>query len=146
MPHADPPSSFRRKPARADIARANGALSHGPVTEVGKRRSSLNAVTHGLRARRYLAVPALGESPALVSAHMAAVRAELGAKQNRFDHTIKNLAVAVENLSASESRIRDTDMAAEMTNFTRSQILSQAGTAMLAQANQVPQGVLSLLR
>ena len=77
---------------------------------------------------------------------VSTVRAELGAKQNRLDHTIKNLNVAVENLSASESRIRDTDMAAEMTNFTRSQILSQAGTAMLAQANQIPQGVLSLLR
>ena len=77
---------------------------------------------------------------------VSTVRAELGAKQNRLDHTIKNLNVAVENLSASESRIRDTDMAAEMTSFTRSQILSQAGTAMLAQANQIPQGVLSLLR
>ena len=54
--------------------------------------------------------------------------------------------VAVENLSASESRIRDTDMAAEMMQFTRSQILSQAGTAMLAQANQAPQGVLRLLQ
>ena len=73
-------------------------------------------------------------------------RAELGAMQNRFEHTINNLNVAVENLSASESRIRDTDMAAEMMNFTRSQILSQAGTAMLAQANQAPQGVLQLLR
>jgi flagellin len=73
-------------------------------------------------------------------------RAELGAVQNRFEHTINNVNVAIENLSASESRIRDTDMAAEMVNFTRSQILSQAGTAMLAQANQAPQGVLSLLR
>ncbi len=73
-------------------------------------------------------------------------RATLGAVQNRFEHTINNLNVAVENLSASESRIRDTDMAMEMTSFTRSQILSQAGTAMLAQANQIPQGVLSLLR
>ncbi len=60
--------------------------------------------------------------------------------QNRFEHTINNLNVAVENLSASESRIRDTDMAAEMMSFTRSQILSQAGTAMLAQANQAPAG------
>ena len=59
---------------------------------------------------------------------------------------VNNLNVAVENLSASESRIRDTDMAQEMMQFTRSQILSQAGTAMLAQANQAPQGVLSLLR
>ncbi|MDF1605955.1 flagellin [Nocardioides sp. YIM 152315] len=73
-------------------------------------------------------------------------RANLGALQNRFEHTINNLNVTQENLSASESRIRDTDMASEMMNFTRSQILSQAGTAMLAQANQAPQGVLSLLR
>ncbi|WP_122818423.1 flagellin [Nocardioides pantholopis] len=73
-------------------------------------------------------------------------RAELGAIQNRFEHTINSVNVAIENLSASESRIRDTDMASEMMNLTRSQILSQAGTAMLAQANQVPQGVLQLLR
>jgi flagellin len=73
-------------------------------------------------------------------------RANLGALQNRFEHTINNLNVAIENLSASESRIRDTDMAQEMMSFTRAQILSQAGTAMLAQANQAPQGVLSLLR
>ncbi len=73
-------------------------------------------------------------------------RATLGAVQNRFEHTINNLNVAVENLSASESRIRDTDMAQEMVSFTRSQILQQAGTAMLAQANQSSQGVLQLLR
>lgn len=73
-------------------------------------------------------------------------RAGLGAMQNRLEHTINNLNVAVENLSASESRIRDTDMALEMVSFTRAQILSQAGTAMLAQANQAPQGVLQLLR
>ncbi len=73
-------------------------------------------------------------------------RAKLGASQNRFEHTINSVNVAVENLSASESRIRDTDMAAEMMNFTRSQILSQAGTAMLAQANQAPQSVLKLLQ
>ena len=77
---------------------------------------------------------------------VSTTRADLGAVQNRFDHTIKNLNVAVENLSASESRIRDTDMASEMVDFTRAQILSQAGTAMLAQANQIPQSVLQLLR
>lgn len=77
---------------------------------------------------------------------VSTARANLGAMQNRFEHTIKNINVAVENLSASESRIRDTDMASEMVSFTRAQILSQAGTAMLAQANQIPQGVLSLLR
>jgi flagellin len=77
---------------------------------------------------------------------VSTARADLGAIQNRFEHTINNLNVAVENLSASESRIRDTDMALEMVNFTRSNILSQAGTAMLAQANQAPAGVLQLLR
>lgn len=77
---------------------------------------------------------------------VSTTRADLGAKQNRLEMTIKNLNVSVENLSASESRIRDTDMASEMVSFTKSQILSQAGTAMLAQANQMGQGVLSLLR
>jgi flagellin len=77
---------------------------------------------------------------------VSTARASLGAVQNRFEHTIANLNVATENLSASESRIRDTDMAQEMVQFTRSQILSQAGTSMLAQANQGPQSVLSLLR
>ncbi|GAA3253258.1 flagellin [Dactylosporangium siamense] len=77
---------------------------------------------------------------------VSTARATLGAYQNRFEHTINNLNVAVENLSASESRIRDTDMAQEMVSFTRSQILTQAGTSMLAQANQAPQNVLSLLR
>jgi flagellin len=77
---------------------------------------------------------------------VSTTRANLGAFQNRFEHAINNLNVAVENLSASESRIRDTDMAQEMVQFTRNQILSQAGTAMLAQANQGSQGVLQLLR
>jgi flagellin len=77
--------------------------------------------------------------------NVSTARAKLGALQNRFEHTINNLNVSVENLSASESRIRDTDMAKEMTNFTRSQILTQAGTSMLAQANQAPQGILKLL-
>src|SRR5690606_12624644 len=76
---------------------------------------------------------------------VSSVRSELGAKQNRLEHTIANLSVAVENLSASESRIRDTDMAEEMVAFTRHQIMAQAGTAMLAHANVVPQSVLRLL-
>lgn len=73
-------------------------------------------------------------------------RADLGAYQNRLDMTIKGLNVGAENLQASESRIRDTDMANEMVEFTKDQVLSQAGTAMLAQANQSSQNVLSLLR
>jgi flagellin len=74
------------------------------------------------------------------------VRSSLGAVQNRFDHTINNLNVSVENLTASESRIRDTDMASEMVSYTRASILSQAGTAMLAQAKSLPQSVLQLLQ
>jgi flagellin len=73
-------------------------------------------------------------------------RSALGAVQNRLEHRLNNLASYQENLVASESRIRDVDMAAEMVNFTKLQILQQAGTSMLAQANQAPQGVLSLLR
>lgn len=72
-------------------------------------------------------------------------RSKLGAVQNRLEHTIANLGVSSENLSAAESRIRDVDMAQEMMNFTRNQILQQAGTAMLAQANMAPQAVLKLL-
>ena len=73
-------------------------------------------------------------------------RAKLGAYQNRLEHTISNLTVAGENLTAAESRIRDTDMAKEMMNFTKLNIMLQAGNAMLAQANQLPQHVLTLIR
>ena len=73
-------------------------------------------------------------------------RADLGAYQNRLEMTVKGLDIGAENLQASESRIRDTDMAGEMVEFTKDQVLSQAGTAMLAQANQSSQNVLSLLR
>jgi flagellin len=73
-------------------------------------------------------------------------RSQLGAYQNRLEHTISNLGVTQENLAASESRVRDVDMAAEMVTFTKTGILQQAGQAILAQANSAPQGVLSLLR
>jgi flagellin len=73
-------------------------------------------------------------------------RGTLGATENRLTHVVANLNVTQENLSASESRISDTDMASEMTNFSKQQILMQAGTSMLAQANSAPQAVLSLLR
>lgn len=72
-------------------------------------------------------------------------RSRLGSVQNRLQHTINNLQASAENLTAAESRIRDVDMAAEMVNFTKNQILLQAGTAMLAQANAKPQAVLQLL-
>lgn len=79
-------------------------------------------------------------------AYVSTARASLGATQNRFESVVRTLAVSTENLTAAGSRIRDTDMAAEMVNYTRANILSQAGTAMLAQANQSNQGVLQLLR
>lgn len=75
-----------------------------------------------------------------------AARATYGSQQNRLESTVRNLKTTSENLQAAESRIRDTDMAEEMSNFTKNNILVQAGTAMLAQANQQPQNVLSLLR
>ena len=73
-------------------------------------------------------------------------RAKLGASQNRLEHTINNLKTTNENMTAAESRIRDTDMAKEMAAFTKNNILNQAAQSMLSQANQQPQGVLSLLR
>ena len=78
--------------------------------------------------------------------NVSKVRSSYGAIQNRLEHRLTNLATYQENLTASESRIRDVDMASEMTKFTKLQILQQAGTSMLAQANQSSQGVLSLLR
>ena len=72
-------------------------------------------------------------------------RATLGAAQNRLEHTINNLKVSSENITAAESRIRDTDMADEITAFTKNNILLQASQSMLAQSNSVPQSILSLL-
>ena len=78
--------------------------------------------------------------------NVSSLRSSFGAVQNRLEHTLNNLSTYQENLTASESRIRDVDMASEMVEFSKNQILQQAGTSMLAQANQAPQGVLSLLR
>ena len=80
-----------------------------------------------------------------VLANATAARGELGALQNRIEFTIQNLDISSENLSAANSRIRDTDMAAEMMRLTQANVLQQAATAMLAQANQAPQSVLQLL-
>ena len=77
---------------------------------------------------------------------VSSTRGDLGAIQNRLEHTINNLSVTTENMTAAESRIRDTDMADEMMAYTKNNILVQAAQAMLAQANQVPQGVLQLLQ
>jgi flagellin len=77
---------------------------------------------------------------------VSAERAKYGAMQNRLEHTIKNLTVASENLQAAESRIRDADMAKELTNLSKDQILAESGNAMLAQANSTPQNILTLIQ
>ena len=111
--------------------------------------TSLNANALGVSG---LGVATGGSASVAITAIDAAIstvsttRASLGAFQNRFESVINNLQVASENLSASESRIRDTDMASEMVNFTKHQILLQAGTSMLSQANQIPQSILRLLQ
>jgi flagellin len=92
-----------------------------------------------------IAAVTLGQIDGFIK-NVSTARANFGAVQNRLEHRLANLATYQENLVASESRIRDVDMAQEMVNFSKLQILQQAGTAMLAQANQSTQGVLSLLR
>jgi len=130
--------------ASADqIAVDLGTAAFGGVTGVtGFDSTGLGVVSLDLVTGASAAITAIDTAIKGVST----ARATLGAYQNRFEHTINNLNTATENLTASESRIRDTDMASEMVSFTRSQILTQAGTSMLAQANQAPQNVLSLLR
>jgi flagellin len=91
------------------------------------------------------AATAMSDIDAAIAA-VSTARSEFGSVQNRLEHTYNNLSTYQENLTASESRIRDVDMAAEMVNFTKNNILQQAGTSMLAQAQQAPQAVLSLLR
>jgi flagellin len=124
--------------------------------QIGPNAGDTINVTLGAMSTATLTVSAVnvstgaGAATALASLDVAitsvsTMRANLGAVQNRFETTIRNLTVAIENTSSAESRIRDTDMALEMVEFTKTQILARAGTAMLGQANQVPQQVLSLL-
>jgi flagellin len=128
---------------QVDITAGAGGVLNG-LTITGLDSAGLKTGTADLTSTAN-AVSAIGTLDSALK-DVSTVRAKLGAYQNRFEHTINNLNVAVENLSASESRIRDVDMASEMVNFTKSQILTQAGTAMLAQANQAPQSVLKLLQ
>ena len=135
--------TFNATGAQTDVT-ATGATAS--TTTQGVTAVSVGDVTSTVAAKvkggDVTAVSTIDSALELVST----ARGELGAVQNRFERTISNLGVAVENLSASESRIRDTDMAMEMTNYSKNQILQQAGTAMLAQANASSQSVLSLLR
>ena len=125
--------------AGSTVATNQLAVTVGTLTAAGL---TVNALTLGTDANAATAIATIDNAIAAVSTK----RSTLGAAQNRLESAVRNLSVAAENLSAAESRIRDTDMAEEMVKFTRHQILAQAGTAMLAQANAMPQSVLSLLR
>ncbi|WP_018212547.1 flagellin [Desulfitobacterium hafniense] len=110
--------------------------------DIGVRGSDGKALDVSDYKNATAAIKTINNAIELVSAE----RSKLGAVQNRLEHTINNLGTSSENLTAAESRIRDVDMAKEMMNFQKNNILSQAAQAMLAQANQQPQGVLQLLR
>jgi flagellin len=119
----------------------SGAIASGGLSEITGLASASAAKT-ALSSGSLSTLDSIDDAIKNVST----ARANYGAVQNRLDHRLNNLATYQENLTASESRIRDVDMAAEMTNYTKENILQQAGTSMLAQANQAPQLVLSLLR
>ncbi|HEX3030138.1 MAG TPA: flagellin [Clostridia bacterium] len=137
----------------------DGSLSAATAATISITRTDSSAATFAGGAKTSDAVAAAGiDVSSRTSADTAITtldtaiksvsqeRSKLGALQNRLEHTINNLGTSSENLTASESRIRDVDMAKEMMEFTKNNILSQAAQAMLAQANQQPQGVLQLLR
>ncbi len=122
-----------------------GATANDQISLTLSDISGLGATIQGLDvSTAALALESIDDIDTEITA-ISTDRSSLGAVQNRLESAINSLNVSRENLSAAESRIRDVDMASEMVNFTRSNILSQAGTAMLAQANQANQGVLQLL-
>ena len=112
------------------------------IENMSSQALGVNSLDVDTQKEANIAIKAVDEAITKVSAE----RSKLGSIQNRLDHTINNLGTASENLTSSESRIRDVDMAAEMMEFTKNNILSQAAQSMLAQANQQPQGVLQLLQ
>ena len=112
------------------------------TAKMGSTALGVNAVDVSTVSKANSAITTINKAINSVSTH----RAKLGASQNRLEHTINNLKTTNENMTAAESRIRDTDMAKEMSAFTKNNILVQASQAMLAQANQTPQGILQLLR
>ena len=123
-----------------------GALSGQKISvSIGK----MNTACLGIDSLKMSSFSAAGKAMEAIQAAIDKVstqRSTLGALQNRLEHTINNLDTAAENLQTAESRIRDTDMAEEMVNYSKNNILAQAGQSMLAQANQSNQGVLSLLQ
>jgi flagellin len=123
------------------IGAQKGQTMSVKIATMTTKALSINNVDLSTATKAMSAIAVLGKALSTVSA----TRANLGAVQNRLEHTVANLQVASENLSAANSQIRDVDMALEMANYTKTSILVQSGTAMLAQANQSPQSVLKLL-
>lgn len=124
------------------IGANEGQTLNVDINDMGIQALRIQDVDVSTSAGAQTAISVVNNALEMVSAE----RSKLGAYQNRLEHTISNLGTSAENLTASESRIRDVDMAKEMMDFTKNNILSQAAQAMLAQANQQPQGVLQLLR
>lgn len=133
------------------------SASNGVALQIGADAGQTMSITIGDMSASALGVDTLDISTkdaanlaitsiTAATATVSTQRATLGAWQNRLEHTISNLGTSAENLTSAESRIRDVDMAKEMMEFTKNNILTQAAQAMLAQANQAPQGVLQLLR
>jgi flagellin len=127
------------------------ALSGTFTLQVGADQGSGNQISFSLTSISFSNIGSAASATALSAIDQAitdvsSARSTLGAIQNRLEDAVDNLGVYEENISAAQSRIRDVDVAAETVNFTKLQILSQSGTAMLAQANSAPQNVLSLLR
>ncbi|PBB05620.1 flagellin N-terminal helical domain-containing protein [Salimicrobium humidisoli] len=133
---------------RASALGITGAASDAGFTSANTVTDGTNNTTNEAALDVSTAANAGNAVTAIQSAidNVSAERSKLGANQNRLEHTINNLSTSSENLTAAESRIRDVDMAKEMMNQTKQSILSQASQAMLAKANQQPQGVLQLLR
>jgi flagellin len=131
-----------KKLLNGDVTSVNIQINHASgdtmtltMIDLGAKMTAITSAGTATLTNIESAIEAIGTS-----------RASLGAYQNRLEHTVNNLGTTSENLTAAESRIRDVDMAKEMMEFTKNNILNQAATSMLAQANQAPQSVLSLLQ
>ena len=139
--NAMPAGTFATQTIDVVAANSNAALA-GTNGVINSQAAVTKGILIDTQANAQAAITAIDNAINKVSTS----RATLGALQNRLDNTVSNLGITSQNMTAAESRIRDADMAKEMASFTRQQILMQAGTAMLAQANQVPPSVLPLLR
>ncbi|RAW09982.1 flagellin [Paenibacillus taichungensis] len=140
--NADQNISLTIKAMDAKTLAVSGAATTNAAASAGAAAVANDGIGISTQASANAAITTINTAIETVSAE----RAKLGAYQNRLEHTINNLGTTSENLSAAESRIRDVDMAKEMMNQTKNNILAQASQAMLAQANQQPQAVLQLLR